>query len=393
MKPRLSDLILCPLDRSPLELREWVATPAMLTSAETARIRRLGLDIDKFSREIETGVLVNSKRKVFYPIYHGVPRMLTFPTDATRRFVKEHNDRLKEELYGFTLPDARAMPGEETVLRTFSTEWVNFSWNGDSYWGMTPEVLYDNMRFLLNLDENPVTDRLVLEIGIGIGGIADYMASKEGCELVGLDLSYAVDAAYGVFGKKNPFLHIIQASAFALPFPEKRFDFVYSQGVLHHTHDTRSAFERVSHMPRLGGRLYIWVYSHASEERTPIRRALMIMENVVRPLVWRIPETLQTLALLPIAPLYLLHQNLWVTRHHKDFTKYSWSAAIHAARDRFTPRFAHRHSEAEVCSWFKQAGYSNLQCTSQRAHPERIQEALVGATSVDGTRQTLRAGR
>lgn len=385
MKPRLADLLLCPLDHTPLELREWETTSNELSDSSKARIDRLGLDPAAFSREIATGVLLNHDRRVYYPIYHGVPRLLVFPTDVARRFQREHSDRLNDELPGFTLANASSMPGEETVLRTFSSEWVNFEWDGQTYWSVKPEVLYDNMRFLLNLAEKPVRDQLVLEVGIGIGGIADYMASKEECELVGVDLSYAVDSAYSTFGRKNPFLHVLQASAFALPLRERRFDLVYSQGVLHHTHDTRLAFQRVSKLPKQGGRFYLWVYSPTSEQRNLLRRTLMVVENMVRPLVWRLPERLQTLALLPIAPLYLLHQNVLVAPENASgYAKYGWTAAIHAARDRFTPRFVHRHSEDEVCGWFREAGYSHIQRTSQRTTPEFIPPSLVLATSVEG---------
>jgi hypothetical protein len=59
---------------------------------------------------------------------------------------------------------------------------------------------------------------------------------------------------------------------------------------------------------------------------------------------------------------------------------------MHAARDRFTPRFAHRHSECEVIKWFSEAKYSELQCVSERKRPDFVPLPLVTATAVDGVR-------
>jgi uncharacterized protein YbaR (Trm112 family) len=101
------------------------ASPISLPSQQIRRLERLHLDPALFSKEVITGVLLNRARKVFYPIHHGVPRMLTFPTGVTRYFARSHAARINSELAEFTLPHEEPMTGEETVLRTFSSEWVN----------------------------------------------------------------------------------------------------------------------------------------------------------------------------------------------------------------------------------------------------------------------------
>lgn len=386
MKLRLLNLLVCPIDKSRLDLVEWEASSVKLSAEEINRAERLGLDPALFSKEIVTGVLLNQARKIFYPIHHGVPRMLVFPTSVAREFLKKHAERIACELPGFTVPHERAMPGEETVLRTFSSEWVNYDWDGQSYWGFKTEIMYKSMNFLLDLDRKPVKDKLVLDVGIGIGGIADNMAHSEECELVGIDLSYAVDPAYNHFGR-NAFLHIVQASALAPPFPENTFNLVYSLGVIHHTFSTKAAFDQICRLPKVGGNLYIWVYSPYDEQRTLVRRVLMLMETIIRPVCWRLPERLQTVALLPTLPLYLIHQNLHVKRVGSGYIKYGWREAMHAARDRFTPRYVHRHTEEEVCIWFREAGYTELQCVSKRERPDFVPISLVLATAVDGVRR------
>jgi uncharacterized protein YbaR (Trm112 family)/SAM-dependent methyltransferase len=385
MKPRLADFLVCPEDKTPLLLRAWETRAVELTAADLARAKTMGIDPVSLASEIVTGVLVNERRQRCYPIHGGVPRMLTYATGVSRRFAEEHRARIARELAGYSLPAGKAPLGEETVLRTFSTEWVNYDWDGQTYWNIDPQRMFASMRFMLDLQRHPIEGRRVLEVGIGIGGIADYMARAEGAELVGVDLGYAVDAAYRNFGG-NRFLHIVQASAFAPPFLPETFDLVYSQGVIHHTSSTKTAFDQLAQLPRRGGRLYIWVYSPTSENRSALRRALMTMENLLRPAIWPLPESLQRVALLPIVPLYLIHQNVLVRGRDDGFVRYGWREALHAARDRFTPRYAYRHSEEEVSGWFTAAGYRDLQLASRRARPPFVPTGFVVATAVDGVR-------
>jgi hypothetical protein len=68
------------------------------------------------------------------------------------------------------------------------------------------EEIYKGMDFTLDVAHHPVRDKLVFEIGIDVGGMADHQVLTHGCELTGIDLSYAVASAYPHYGK-TPFLH------------------------------------------------------------------------------------------------------------------------------------------------------------------------------------------
>ena len=237
------------------------------------------------------------------------------------------------------------------------------------------------MRWVLELDEKPAGP-LALEVGIGVGGVANH-ASRD-AEVVGMDLGHGVDVAARTFGA-NPFLHVVQASAFQPPLRPATFDLVYSFGVLHHTYSTRDAFTSLATLPRPGGRFYVWVYSPHDEQRNLVRRALMATEKIIRPIVWRLPGRLQTAAILPLVPAYMAWQRVQALRGDGRIA-YGFREALHAARDRFTPRYIHRHTDEELESWFRAAGYERLQTTSARPKPDWVPIAFTACAGVSGFR-------
>lgn len=385
MKLRLLDELVCPKDQAPLELLTWDSLPRQLSPQALEDARRLAIDPAKLATEVVSGLLLNRARRIFYPIVNGVPRMLLFPTAAAEQFAATHRARIEREAPGFQLPDFGSAPGERDVLRTFSAEWVNYDWDGETYWSMTPGAMYDTLKFSLDVDALPLTGKKVLEVGIGIGGMANALSLDQHCEVFGVDLSYAVDVAQKHFHRSS-LLHVVQASAFAPPFRHETFDLVYSHGVLHHTHSTKDAFARTAQLPKKNGRLYIWVYSPLNERRNLLRRTLMATERITRPVLSRLPTRIQQVALLPFVPLYLAHQNLWVQPQGRQYARYGLREAMHAARDRLTPRYVHRHSEAEVKGWFEEAGFRQIRALSERARPPAVPIATSMNTGVEGVR-------
>ncbi len=389
MKRRFLHFAACPIDHSDLELISWESRDVELSSVDLELAAECGVDPEEIKEEIISGVLLNRSRKIYYPIYNGVPRLLTFRTKVSEIFEEKFREKLREVCPEFSLPSEEPATGEADVLRSFSEEWVDYDWDGDTYWNLSAEDMFESMELMLDVKDRPFRNKQILEVGIGIGGIADHMTRSQRCELVGLDLSYAVDGAFTHFSR-NPLMHIVQASAFAPPFKAETFDFVYSQGVIHHTYSTKTAFDNLSKLPKKDGRLYIWVYSPYDESRTLNRRVIMGMETVLRPVIWRLPTLLQNVCLLPLIPLYMVHQAAMVkTRADEKQVRYGPREALHAARDRFTPRYIHRHTDEEIMQWFEAAGYSDLQCASKRDLPEFVPESFRSCAGVDGFRSEI----
>jgi SAM-dependent methyltransferase len=108
------------------------------------------------------------------------------------------------------------------------------------------------------IELSKVKDKLVLDVGCGTGRFMEIVHNC-GAEVIGIDLSFAVDTAFGNLGLKKK-THVIQADVFNLPFKDVAFDFIYSIGVLHHTPNCEKAFKLLPSLLKKDGQISLWVY-------------------------------------------------------------------------------------------------------------------------------------
>jgi SAM-dependent methyltransferase len=98
----------------------------------------------------------------------------------------------------------------------------------------------------------------LLEAGCGAGRFLE-IASRTSAQVVGLDLSNAVDAArHTLRDRKN--IHFVQADIYELPFRSGTFDGCYSIGVIQHTPDPPRALASLPKLIRPGGRFAVTIY-------------------------------------------------------------------------------------------------------------------------------------
>lgn len=383
MKSYLLNYLVCPSDGGKLELEVFKEQTVQMSSQYNDEISKKRLAPDDFKVEIIDGILINEREKKIFPVYKGIPRLLLFHHPLLETFYSQYRDRIEKfNSIGYQFPADSLIPGETNVLQSFSAEWTDYGYTEEAYWGQTAEVYNNSLFSTLDNESQPLKDGVVLEVGIGSGGSANNMSKRFDCNLIGVDLGYSVDVAYQNFSS-NPFLHVVQASAFNLPFRDQSFDFVYSHGVIHHTFDTHRAFKQLSRLPKKGGRMYVWVYSFLNESRTTKRKIIMTLERMIRPWCSELPGWMQTIVLQPIVPLYIFHQNA-VYQGRNGMAKYSWREALHAARDRFTPKYIHRHSEEEVMGWFQENGFERVRPLSEKNLPEYVPEGFFMNTGVEG---------
>ncbi len=100
--------------------------------------------------------------------------------------------------------------------------------------------------------------KLILDAGCGAGRFAE-VALALGAEVVAVDYSDAVDAAYSNLGA-HPRFHALQADLDALPLRPGAFDFVYCLGVLQHVADTWRALAALVDQLKPDGEITVDVY-------------------------------------------------------------------------------------------------------------------------------------
>ncbi|PYS95481.1 MAG: hypothetical protein DMF50_08680 [Acidobacteria bacterium] len=198
--------------------------------------------------------------------------------------------------------------------------------------------------------------RLVLDAGVGAGRFAEIVANQGG-EVVGVDISQAIDAAYANIGHRER-VHLIQADLFHMPFRDATFDLAYSIGVLHHTPDPRAAFERVAAVVKKDGGLAVYLYS---------RHGLRLAHgcsNLLRAVTTRLPLPLMFWLSSLSVPLYYVHRipvlgNLLrillpISPHPR--WRWRWLDTF----DWLTPKYQHKFLYPEVIRWFRACGLTDI---------------------------------
>jgi SAM-dependent methyltransferase/uncharacterized protein YbaR (Trm112 family) len=333
---------------------------------------------------IEGGAILCSACVRVFPIASGVPILLTYPTALSRKTFNEWPDQFRRELTdaGFSLPSDTPPKGEEFVAASFSTEWSDYDY-GATLWTAPLKDRVETFRAECGLRDGDLVGKEFCEIGCGLGILTNEAASGLGATAWGVDLSSAVFRAANQF-KNNPHLHFVQASVFRLPFATDTFDFLYSHGVLHHTWSTHEAVKHAASVLKRDGTIYVWLYGHADVRISVVRQIAYAVEEVVRPVIARMPSPLATAVLLPSIPFYQLASAAG-QRSGTHATRYTAQQALHAARDRFTPLYAHRHEVDEVAGWLTEMGFEGVQRVSGETAAESWRLAIDRNVAVRAT--------
>jgi 2-polyprenyl-3-methyl-5-hydroxy-6-metoxy-1,4-benzoquinol methylase/uncharacterized protein YbaR (Trm112 family) len=126
----------------------------------------------------------------------------------------------------------------------------------DSYNGTTLSA--DRFTTETGWTKSWMAGKWVADIGCGAGRFLD-IASQMGCDVVGVDISNAVDAARDNL-KDRPNVHLVQASVYNLPFQKGVFDACYCIGVLQHTPDPKAALASLPTLLKKGGEVAVTIY-------------------------------------------------------------------------------------------------------------------------------------
>src|SRR6266540_1077272 len=186
-----------------------------------------------------------------FPIVNGIPRILEDPFKLFPDFVQRHRDRLPALL---NVPEIRTRQAD-AIRRTresFGYQWTQFA-------EMVIDFRENFLNYIRPLDESFFPGKVGLDLGCGFGRHI-YNAAKFGAEMIGVDLSDAIESTRANT-KDLPNVHLVQADVYHLPIKPGVLDFAYSIGVLHHTPNPEAAFRCLVPLVKPGGSVFVWVYS------------------------------------------------------------------------------------------------------------------------------------
>lgn len=336
MKTRLADFLACPLCQARLQL-----------DSQTQQ-----------GEEVNAGGLRCSQCPASFPIRNGIPRFVS----------------------------------SEAYASTFGFEWKR--WRRTQF--DTASRQTSDLMFAASTGRRAgeLAGKVVLDAGCGAGRYTDVVA-RAGGEIIGVDLSLAVEVAQENLGQR-PNCHFIQADILRLPFRPDTFDFIYSIGVLDHTPSTRASFLALLRSLKPSGEVTIWV--NPRQRLTEVFRYFpdRVNEVLARDVNYRIPvrwqkylrpfagildwlmaasSNLQRALTVRLPPLWLYrlcHAAIPLYHLYRIPLFYPLRLVTRIAMDPdpewrvldtfdwYSPRYKWGHTYAEVCAWFEQAGLEEI---------------------------------
>ena len=200
------------------------------------------------SGEIETGNLECEQCGKSYPIKGGIPRFV--PEDNYAASFGYQWNRFRSQ-------QIDSVNGTDISKKRFYSET-----------GWTPDWLHG---------------KWILDAGCGAGRFLD-VASNNDCDVVGIDISNATDAARSTLVERKN-VHLVQGSIYEMPFRQHAFDGCYSIGVIQHTPEPLRSVAALPRMIKAGGRIAVTIY-----ERKPL--TFLYSKYLLRQLTKRIDKTM-----------------------------------------------------------------------------------------------------
>jgi SAM-dependent methyltransferase len=255
------------------------------------------------------------------------------------------------------------MPSQSRTNATYSLQWNRFRI-------IRPDEDRATFQNRTGLTGSDVGGALVLDAGCGMGRYL-RVAAELGATVVGLDLSWSVQAARELTASL-PGVHVVRGDLLRPPFEVGSFDHIYSLGVIDHTPDPRSVFMGLTRLLKPGGRIVVWVYPKE-------RPALEAIIRIHRAISTRLPLPVLLAASRFSSPIGGLKRRLMssgnrlVARLGVALNVLTIGVSMHPdpevrvcdTLDWYAPKYVSRHTFEEVVSWFRDAGLVEITDLSQ----------------------------
>jgi SAM-dependent methyltransferase len=251
-----------------------------------------------------------------------------------------------------------------TTAEKFGWQWTHFTQADERY-------AEQFLAWIAPVRPEFFANKVVLEGGCGKGRHTQLAASWGARDVIGIDLSEAVESAFAAT-RGTPNAHVVQADIYKLPFP-RIFDYAFSVGVLHHLPDPRAGFKSLAAKVKPGGHLSAWVYGAENNEwitrwLDPLRKGLTSRIN---------PRALLHLSKLPTVALYLatkliyrplnkrgngaIAQHLFYNDYLKAISGFGWREQHTIVFDHLIAPTAFYIPRAEFEAWWREIGANDIQ--------------------------------
>lgn len=268
----------------------------------------------------------------------------------------------------------------QNTVDGFGFEWLKFDQQIQETY-MTNKVHF--LDFIYPITEGFFDGKVVLDAGCGMGRFLKLGAEFGSAQIIGVDLSQSVEAAYqNTRHLKNA--HVVQADIFALPFPNI-FDFIFSIGVLHHLESPGKGFSQLVKLLKKNGRISVWVYSEENNRwiaaLTPVRK--YVTSHLPKPVLLGISHLIGVFLYLVLQLVYKPVNQTNLGRKIKRFlpyndyfyysSQYSYPSLVSIVFDHLVPELATYISQEELNEWFVNENLNSVSITSRNNMSWRAQ--------------------
>ena len=275
-----------------------------------------------------------------------IPDQLICPACATRLTVSE--ETVQCQACAASYPVVAGIPRfvEQEHLASFGFQWNRY------------EVAHadedrETFRVKTGMSAESLAGLRVLDAGCG-GGRYCRIAAEAGAVVTAADHSAAVEKASRLCDQLES-VKLVQADLKHLPFPGESFDFAFSIGVMHHDVDTRAVFNAVARMVRPGGQMAVWLYRRNTWWQEALnqflrRRTTNMSARRLEP--WcRLGAILGGIPLVKQMLSKVVNFSTHPVRENRICDTFDW----------YAPEYQHHHTTAELCDWFREAGFEECQ--------------------------------
>ena len=238
------------------------------------------------------------------------------------KFVKK-NLNIKDGIIDFVIED----PITSKVKKFYEDDpFPNYKVNDNKH---TITQVGDNNLLLKELKKFIGYNKSLLEVGSGTSQLSNYLAIGTNNEIYAFDSSFASLKLGKAFAEKNDIQNIcfVRGDIFEKIFNDESFDYIWCNGVLHHTKNPQESFKSIIPYLKTNGYIFVGLYNKIGRFRTKFRKyiykllgkkILMKLDPVLR----KIPNNSQDKI------------NAWI-------------------KDQYTHPVESTHSFDEVLKWFK----------------------------------------